>query len=606
MTLQLETVYGLDFGTTNSLLAVVTEDGLKTLVDASGRPYPSVVCFVGSDVITGRKAREMVEEAGLEVHDNVVPSPKRLLAQPGSVVVAGEAMDAEDIVGFVLAALKADASAMRMTQGNDVARAVMTVPISMDGRARRRLRQAALRQGIEVIQFVHEPLAALYGSLRRHPDSALRLNELAEGLALVVDWGGGTLDLTLCTYSGGMLLQIQNFGDDQVGGGFFDDALVNLVIKRHMERYGLTEATQLMPGARQQLRMRCEVAKINLSSRDETTVALRDCFGIDPGSPSDDARSLGIAITRADLHEATGELVRRGIGAVEQLLASARRDAASVTTCLLVGGMASMPAIQEGIAGLFGVSRIDLPEHGDRLIAEGAAWIAHDKVRVSLAKPFELSLARNTIAEVAPPDTVLPHGGTISRPFPLHLYCADPRDGTAVLRFTRPLWPGRASLADDRAEYLLLRLPVDAGAAPMMERLEVVVRFTADCTAQVDAISLGTGEVVSGEVHDLEFGLRIPGVALDEKASDPPPIASGAHDALPGDVLMRANVAGGSTWAAVPGDLFRQHRKEVDMTSIQRAEALYYQPCSACGMTPYETRAAGGCGYQGCDQRELP
>lgn len=602
MTTHAEPVYGLDFGTTNSLVAVVDGGRLYSFED-NGRPHPSVVCFVAGKAVTGREARDMVEEAGLEVRGNVVPSPKRLLADAGSVVVAGEAMDAEDIVGAVLGALKDHVASV--PPGNELARAVMTVPISMDGRARRRLRQAALRQGIEVVQFVHEPLAALYGSLRGHPDFTLRLGALSDGLALVVDWGGGTLDLTLCTFAGGTLLQLQNLGDDQVGGGFFDDALVNLVIKRHMERFGLSGDAQLLPGARQELRVRCENAKIRLSSREQATVTLNDCFDVDlDGAGS--GRTLVVEITRSDLHEATGELVRRGIGAVQQLLASARRDAASVTTCLLVGGMASMPAIKEGIAGLFDVSRIDVPERGDRLIAEGAAWIAHDDVRLSLAKPFELSLARNTFAEVAPPDTMLPLGGTISDRFDLHLYCADPRDGTATLRFTRPLWPGRASLADERAEYLLLRLPVDPGAPPMMERLEVVVRFTADCTAQVQATACGTSEVVAGEVHDLEFGLRIAGVAFDDDAVGLPPIAGGADDAVPGEVLVRANVVHGQNWQAVPGDLFRQHRKEIEMTSVQRGEALYYELCSVCGMTPYQTTVAGGCGRQGCDQRELP
>jgi hypothetical protein len=65
-------------------------------------------------------------------------------------------------------------------------------------------------------------------------------------------------------------------------------------------------------------------------------------------------------------------------------------------------------------------------------------------------------------------------------------------------------------------------------------------------------------------------------------------------------VLLRANVTRARNWSAIPGDLFRAHGKDIDMTESQREEALYYQPCSACGLTMAEVRAAGGCGTRGC------
>jgi len=547
----------------------------------------------------------MVEGPGLEVRDNVVPSPKRLLSQPGEVIVAGEAMDPEDIVGVVLRAIREHA---RQVQGADeIDRVVMTVPVSMDGRARKRLRQAALRQGIEITQFVHEPLAALYGSLRSHDERefSLRLADLADGLFLVVDWGGGTLDLTLCTYADGMLMQIQNRGDDQVGGDLFDEALMNLVVKKHIEAHGLTADVPLVPGARQKIRTRCEMAKIRLSSRSEATIVLDDCFdvaGSGPGSP----RRLNVVVTRDEFDAAVDRLVAQGVGAIDALLLAARRDAASVRRCLLVGGMANVPEIRERIAGIFDASRIEAPPRGDRLIAEGAAWIAHDRVRLGLPKPFEIRLARGTCAEIAPRETLLPLGGAISKPFTIQLFCADPRDGTAILEFVRPVWPGRSALGDERAPYALVRLPVDAGADPLTERLDVSVRFTEDLIATIHATATGSGATAAAEIHDLEFGLR-PNLApsdesgiggLEEERATELPVAAG-------DVVIRNNVMRATDRLAIPGDLFREHGKDVDMTPEQRREALYYQPCSACGLTMFEVRAAGGCGVKGCDQTAL-
>ncbi len=591
-------VYGLDFGTTNSLIALVDSGVAVPLLDQGehGRPHPSVVAFVGGQAITGRPAKDLVEQAGLEVRDNIVPAPKRLLLSPHQVTVAGEAMDAEDIVGVVLRGLREHAADL----DHDVNRVVMTIPVSMDGRARRRLRQAAARQGLEIVQYVHEPLAALYGFLRSHDDFEVRLSDLADGLVLVVDWGGGTLDLTLCTYVDGMLLQVQSLGDDRVGGDRFDEALLNLVVKRHLQAHGLSEEAALAPGARQKLMARCELAKIQLSSRDSTSVVLDNCFDT-PGK----AATLAVSVDRSDLLAATNLLVQQGVGAVERLLAASHHDIGSVRRCLLVGGMGEMPAIRARLARIFDVSRIEAPAHGDRLIAEGAAWIAHDDLRLSLAKPFELRLARGALAEIAPPLTLLPRGGTVSQDHHINLFCADPRDGAAVLDFMRPLWPGQASLTDERASYVIKRIPVDSEAGPMMERIDVTIRFTEDLTAEIVAESASSGARTTDEVHDLEFGLRLPASADTPDARAFYPFAGGSYeiDDLDGAVLLRANIARHDHWSSVPGDLFRQYRKDADMTQEQRAEALYYQACSACGLTIAEVRQSGGCQMSGCSEK---
>ena len=84
----------------------------------------------------------------------------------------------------------------------------MSIPIQMTGLARRELREAANKAGFRIWQFVHEPLAALYAFLRSDPEFNRRLAELEGRVVLVFDWGGGTLDLTLCKFSAGTFVRI--------------------------------------------------------------------------------------------------------------------------------------------------------------------------------------------------------------------------------------------------------------------------------------------------------------------------------------------------------------------------------------------------------------
>ena len=81
-------------------------------------------------------------------------------------------------------------------------------------------------------QFVHEPLAALYGYLRGSTDADSAVRGLMRRNVLVVDWGGGTLDLTLCRIEPGRILQRRNGGTQQVGGDKFDQVIRDEVVTR--------------------------------------------------------------------------------------------------------------------------------------------------------------------------------------------------------------------------------------------------------------------------------------------------------------------------------------------------------------------------------------
>src|SRR5262249_39111750 len=161
-----------------------------------------VVWYRGTDVIVGRDARKHLDTMQGAVAQGFVPSPKMALRRDGPWHVEGRALDPTDVVKEVLRHLRKDAAA-RKPRGFDLSQAVMTIPVDFGGLQRRALRSAARKAGIGVIQFVHEPAAALYAYLRAQRELQRALAQFESRNVLVFDWGGGTLDLNLCRIAGG-------------------------------------------------------------------------------------------------------------------------------------------------------------------------------------------------------------------------------------------------------------------------------------------------------------------------------------------------------------------------------------------------------------------
>ena len=311
-----EQIFGLDFGTTNSLLTVIGRDSRPIyLTDERDRPHPSVVWYRAGEVIVGRKARENLDAGAEAITGSFVRSPKRLLDQDAPVHVGGRDLDPRDVIAAVIQFLREDAGNARAVN-YELKRAVMTIPVRLDGAGRRRLREAARKANIGVVQFVHEPLSALYAYLRSQTDYRRRLAELDGCRILVFDWGGGTLDLTLCQVQRDQIVQIANIGDDDVGGDRFDELIRNEVRDLHARQHGIDDIVSIeRVEARILLLNQCELRKIELSQRDSATAFVRNYLRHE-GS----GRDLGVSISRSALVDWTHELVERGLGAIDALL----------------------------------------------------------------------------------------------------------------------------------------------------------------------------------------------------------------------------------------------------------------------------------------------
>lgn len=572
---------GFDFGTTNSLISVIRGDRAIHFLDEEQRPIPSIVCYEGVQKILGRAAKERLAQAGLGVQGNIVRSPKMYLGRD-SVFVEGTERSPVDIVADVVRHVLQQAQASGRELG-DVAGAVVTIPVDMAGYQRRALRDAFLLAGLRIVQFVHEPLAALYGFLRGRDLSAM-LRRYDKKLVLVFDWGGGTLDLTLCRPMGDMVVQIMNDGTDEVGGDVFDETLMNRLVHMVAGARGLEENFDTQPGANARLMDRCERAKIDLSSRSNVAIYVGSFFrGIEE-------EEFDYSLSQSELEQIVAPLLDKGFKRIERILDDAGYAREQVALCLATGGMSNMPAVKRRLHEWFGPERVQIPDGTATLIAEGAAWIAADEVGLQLAKNVELVLARNSYLPLVKAGTMMPKEGEVQSET-YHLYCTDPRDGVAKFQICAPKRAGAAVLPSDPRSHLEnVTVRVDAKARAFQERLELDVRINDNLILEAHARSLNLKDDDRREVHNLEFGLRFPSDAPVAGSDDEPGAdaqSKGANTG-PGALSVRANVADRADPSLVPGEFLYEYDPfyfdvRRNPPEHQVLEKLYYQPCSLCG-----------------------
>jgi|CXWL01.1.fsa_nt_gi molecular chaperone DnaK (HSP70) len=581
-------VIGFDFGTTNSLVSVVRGKGPINYLDEEGKPIPSVVCYEGNQKIVGRDAKQRLAQAGLGIQGNTVRSPKTLLGKD-SVHIEGVERNPVDIVADVVRHVVTEAKTGKLGRDlGDISGAVVTIPVDMQGNRRRALRDAFRKAGLRIVQFVHEPLAALYGHFRSQ-DLAAMLRRYDRKLILVFDWGGGTLDLTLCRPMDDMVVQLMNDGTDEVGGDVFDENIMNRLLQNVTAARSSKSSIEIQPGAKARLLHQCERAKIDLSGRDRAQVYINSFFQDEKDDEFD------YPLSREELEKVVAPLIDKGFRRIAKILDDAGYAPEQVALCIATGGMSNMPIMKRRLHELFGPERVQIPDGTATLIAEGAAWIAADEAKLRLAKNVELTLARNSFLPLIKAGTVMPKEGEVQRD-DFHLYCTDPRDGVAKFQICAPKRAGSLILPNEPRSILEnLTVKVDSKAQAFQERLELHVQINDDLVLEVHARSLNLKNQDRREVHNLEFGLAFPSARGAGELDDQDPPADRKGENPHGSLSIRANVADQTNPALVPGEFLYQYNPEYFDRRLyppehQSKEKDYYVPCAGCGLASNDPR----------------
>lgn len=399
------TILGIDLGTTNSSCAFY--DGRDVVLipnDRGSRTTPSVVALADNgDILVGESARNQA----LIRPDRTIVQSKRVMGSETRLPFGTRSLRPEDAAAEILSALKRYAEAYL---NEDIREAVITVPAYFSEAQRRATRAAGIQAGFEVRRLLNEPTAAAVAWA--WSNNRTFGQDEREKKVLVYDLGGGTFDVTVLSMRGGDCRVISACGDNELGGIDFDALLFERAVSVFEKDLG-DGAIKSDPIARQQLIDLVERAKIELSSRESTTLVL-------PFAGAGRGAHLSWTIRREEFENLIAAKIDSTLKLVSQALSEASLSVDGIDKLVFSGGSSRIPFVRKRLSEMLGrgaEGRVN-PEE---IVAYGAAVFASaaygspaegsvDGLRVSdaLSRSFGLEIDGNDFIAIIPKNSPVP------------------------------------------------------------------------------------------------------------------------------------------------------------------------------------------------------
>ena len=368
-------VIGIDLGTTNSCVSVMEGTQAKVLENAEGaRTTPSVVAFTdNNEKLVGQAAKRQA----VTNPENTIFAVKRLIgrnfeddtvkkdiesstfkivkSEKGDawLEIKGQKYSPSQISAFILQKMKVTAEKYL---GQEVTKAVITVPAYFNDAQRQATKDAGKIAGLEVLRIINEPTAA---------SLAYGLDKKVNKKIAVYDLGGGTFDVSILELGDGVFEVKSTNGDTFLGGEDFDNTIVDYLLNEFKKENGIDLKSDKL--ALQRLKEAAEKAKIELSSAVQTEINL-PFITADKTGP----KHINIKMTRAKLEALVEDLIGRTIPPCKTALKDAGLSAAEINEVILVGGMTRMPKVIEEVKNFFG-KEPNKSVNPDEVVAMGAA-----------------------------------------------------------------------------------------------------------------------------------------------------------------------------------------------------------------------------------------